>query len=288
MAKRRTKSAPANDKFKIPGPDEYNQPSDNLLDYTICIYGTKGIGKTTLCSTIPGSLVFMTEPLRKNLVIRQQTLPVFSSPVIQEDAEKDAWGNLKQYYLPQVFEDDATQVVVFDTVDRLYESCVYHHSAAEGLDDPGEVNDYGLLWRRIKADFEETLTNIREHDKGLVFVSHAKESSHELSTGAKRKEYGPSTSAACMAYIKAACDFAFFYGYHGKQRCLHLRGFEGIWTSVGVENTYYSPNGNPIELFEVEDPTQGFKLLEDGFANKLYSLDEEPQTTVSTRRRKKS
>jgi hypothetical protein len=268
---------------RIPRPDQLNVPPANFLEYTTLIYGTKGIGKTSLASTFPDCVVIMTEPLRKNLEIRQLSLHVNTVPQLMDKAE-DAWEVFKEV-IAEASEDPTVQCLAIDTVDRLYEACLNHHCLQAKVLHPGGLNDYGQLWSLIKDDFEVTLNGIRMLGMGLLLISHAKETEIELVTGGKATMYGPSCSAAATRYIKGACDYAFFLGYHGKQRCLHLRGDENIWTACGPANRFVSPQGRPVEILEMpSDISKGYQLLSDGFANKLYDLYEDVVETPKTKR----
>lgn len=273
----------------LPAVDDLNIPPNDFLEYTTCIYGAKGIGKTTMASSFPGYVVIMTEPLRKNLQIRMMSLPCYDYDRITEDGATDAWPLFKQL-IDEAVERDDVKGLAIDTVDRLYDACLTHHCVVENVRHPGGLNDFGALWAIIKDDFETTLNSIRENNLGLLLVSHAKEDDIELNTGGKGKMYAPSCSNAATKYIKAACDYAFFYGYHGRKRALHLRGFEFIWTSCGVRDRFISKSGEPLTMIEVGRNyiDNGYGLLQAGFNNELWNYDEEPEDeSPSPRKRRK-
>ncbi len=287
--RRPQENKPAQKQLVIPGPNELNVPPDNLLEYTICIYGTKGIGKTTLTSSIPGGLVVMTEPLRKNLKIRQVSLSVNDVDAINEGAA-DAWVQFKSIIQQSQNPESGVKCLIIDTVDRLYDACLNHHCVVEGVRHPGGLNDFGKLWSVIKDDFETTLNRIREVGLGLVLISHTKESDIEVVTGGKVTQYGPSCSGAALRYIKAAADYAFFFGWFDRKRCIHLRGYENIWTACGVPERFISPSGNPLELIEIpEGETKGWTILQKAFDNKVYdALEEVPSQEAPKPSRKRS
>lgn len=235
----------------------------------------------------------MFEPLRKNLSIREVSLRVYSPEQIR-DGKPDAWHDLKGY-LKKVRNDDTVSCINLDTVDKAHQSCINHHCAKEDIDYPNDINDFGTLWNRIAVDFEETLNSIRDMNKGLVLISHAKETEVEVVTGGVVKQYGPSCSKAPLTYIKQACDFAFFYGYDSQnRRCIHVRGYTNIWTACGVNGRFMSPSGNKLEKFEIpEDHPCGWEIVEAAFRNEVYDADEEieqeeEETKPRLRKRKKS
>lgn len=274
----RKKAAAEASQLLLPGVDDLNIPPDLLEAYTICLYGTKGIGKTTLAASYPNYVVVMTEPLRKNLKIRMKALPCYDYDSIVELGKQDAWVLFKGI-VDEAIERSDVHGLAIDTIDRLYEACLTHHCVVEGVRHPGGLNDFGALWSIIKDDFETTLNTIRENDLGLLLLSHAKETEIELNTGAKAMSYAPSASGAATRYIKAACDYAFFYGYHGRKRAIHLRGFEKIWTSCGVEDRFISKSGEPLTMIEMGADTvgNGYNVLKQGFDNQLWNYDEEPE-----------
>lgn len=269
MAKR-VRRVPTENKFRLPGPDELNEPPGLLTDYTICLYGTKGIGKSTMAAGCPGNLTFMTEPLRKNLRIRQQPLKVESVERIKEDSDRDAWRIFKEHYIPQIYQDDSVKMVTIDTVDRIYDACLNHHCYNANVVHPGMIEDFGATWGIIREDFEQTLTGIREAGKGLILISHAKETEVELNTGLKQVQYAPSCSPAAGRYLKAACDFAFFYGYHGADRCIHIRNFESVWTGCGTNEHFLDAKTlKPLELVHVPSEDEAWNTLQAAFDNQL-------------------
>ena len=65
---RRTKKASSGvSAIRIPSVDEVNEPSTTLTDYAICLFGEKGVGKTSLAAQFENSLIIMLEPKRRNL-----------------------------------------------------------------------------------------------------------------------------------------------------------------------------------------------------------------------------
>jgi len=259
----------------IPGPNDLNIPPDELLDYTICLYGTKGIGKTTLAASIPGCLTIMFEPLRKNLRIRQINLDVLEPDGIKASGI-DAWMQFKSI-VERTREDETVRCYNVDTADRAYEACLNHHCLANNVRHPGGLNDFGALWGIIKDDFELTMNAIRGAGKGLILTSHTKESDVEIITGGKVIQYGPSCGGAPLRYIKAACDYAFFYGYSAdRRRLIHLRNYETIWTACGVPDRFISPSGKPLEAIEIpQGEVNGWGLIQAAFENKVYDAYEE-------------
>lgn len=248
--------------FRIPGPEDLNEPSDKLLDYSITIFGEKGIGKTSLAASFPGSLTLMTEPLRKNLKIRQ--VPIRVKPVKLMNKDQDAmtaWDMIKAS-IEQGLEDDSVSCIVADTIDRVYDACRNHHCFQIGISDPNEMKDYGATWRAISDDFEETLNQVRLGGKGLILISHAQLREVEARNGSSYDLCIPTCAKAAFQYIKAACDYAFYFGYYDKKRALYLRGNDLIWSACGVDDHFCDPDGTPIDVLQVSNnPQQAYQDL---------------------------
>ena len=288
QAKQKSKASP------IPSTTDLNIPPDTLLEYAICLYGTKGIGKSTLSSSIPGSVTIMTEPLRKNLNIRMIPLHIHTSEEIMDGKEYtfeiggnsftyvDAWKFFEEELVDALIEDDSVSCINIDTVDRMYEACLSSVCTENGVMHPGGLNDFGNMWGRVKSRFEAVLNKIKIGGKGIVFISHAKEDDVELDTGGKSKMYAPTCSGQALNYIKAVADYVFFYGYHGKRRHLHFRGFDNIWTSCGPPDRFISPSGKKLELIDMEG--ERWNKVEQAFQNKIYdayeSGEESPKKKV--------
>lgn len=260
--------------IKLPGPEELTEPSDNLMDYTILIFGEKGIGKTSLCSEFPGALVVMTEPLRKNLRIRQFSLEVLSIPAMEKaEVNRTPWQVFKQV-VEMVLEDSTIQVLVGDTIDRLYTACLNHHCYELGIRDPSSQNDFGGTWRLIKDDFEDTLNQVRIGGKGLILTSHAQMREVEARNGATYDLCIPTCSPAAFGYVKAACDYAWYYGYHNRDRALYLRGNDLIWSACNVEDRFLDPDGNPIHVLKLGNTSaQAYRDVMAGWDNKAYDIE---------------
>ncbi len=245
------------DRLELPGIADINEPPESFLEYCTIIYGSKGIGKTTLCASLSEkAMVFMLEPKRKNLKIRMKQLRPVSVAQI-EAGEPDCWEDFKAM-CEMCKEDPSIDLIVIDTIDKLYEACLNSVCAREGIEHPGGLNDFGAAWSAIKSEFSTTLDRIKyDSDLGLVFISHAKESNVEVNTETTALYYAPSCSGAANDYIRAAVDFAFFYGKHGDHRALHFRWNSSIWTACGVADRFLSPDGRKIAAIKIPAPDPG-------------------------------
>lgn len=246
--------------FKLPGPDELNEPPKSILEYCICLFGEKGIGKTSLAAQFPDAVVGMLEPRRRNLRIRMVSL------------DQD-WAYTKEF-IQACIEDDSVKTVVIDTIDRAYAQCLAYMCHQKGIKDPSQMNDYGATWREIKDEFEATMNSVLYAEKGLIFISHAQHKDMEMRTGETRALLVPTCSPAAFNYVKAVCDYAFYFGYHGSQRALYLRGHEDLWTGCGSADHFLDPDGNPVKTILLgENPVDAFDTFIRSFDNKVWDAD---------------
>lgn len=258
----------------IPSPGELNEPSDVLTDYSIGLYGIKGIGKTSLCASFPGFLVVETEPFRKNLRIFMVELYVGTFEEIESGEATDAWKKFKQVTEEAAARDDIKGIAV-DSIDRLYDACLTSHCMEENVRHPGAMKDFGYLWSVIRDDFEATLNRWKRTGKGLILTSHASKQDMEMATGKNVAVYSPTCSTQAERYLRV-CDYQFFYGYHGngrrQRRCIHLRGFDNLQLGCGPQDRFMTPDGEPLRLIEMpDDPMEGYATLVQGFNNELYN-----------------
>ena len=269
--------------YKLPGPNDLNEPPEKLLSYCMLIFGEKGIGKTSLCASFPNSVVGMLEPRRRNLRIRMEDL----SP---------GWERVLEFTYAAVEADDV-DTICYDTADRLYDSAMAYVCGAKGVDHPNKMNDYGATWKEVKDTFEGLLGIVQNSGKGLVLTSHAKWKEAELRNGEKLQILCPTLSDAPWTIIKAVADFAFYYGYHGNRRALYLRGHEDLWCACGTKEHFCDPNGKPVRTIYLgrqgadsweEDPELAFQQLDHSFANMVYDLADVDAGKVSVPKKTKA
>jgi len=273
VSKKRTKKV---EMASVIIPKELNVPPTNLADYCTCIFGRKGIGKTHLVSafgssekspTSKKSFILMLEPNRKNLKIRQVNIqPVGIIELNAKKPEVTPWQVLQQY-VNAILDDDSVEHVGIDTVDRAYAMCFDHQCYQRGITHPNDLTDYGATWSAIRSDFETTFNKLLFAEKGLTFISHSRLREVDGRDGLIQQ---PTCSPACWEYLKAVCDFAFYYSYVGKDRVLTIRGDDRIWSACGSEDHFLTKGGEPISLFHAgKSYKTAYKNLTAAFANKL-------------------
>lgn len=257
----------------IPGPDDLNQPSDDLHDYTILLMGAKNAGKTSASASFPQNLNFQWEPYRKNVRLRMigadKGLIYRTAEEIMEGAE-DPWI-LFQQYLAYAVDDPTVNTGTWDTVDIAYNACFESVCARLGVHHPNEISDdYGNSWKMIQNEFLTTLNTVKGMGMGTLFVSHTKEREIELKETREGTEsemlIGPSCQPACINILKSVCDFWFYYGWHNGKRRLYLRDPEK-YVDVACGTGFVDDEGNALEYIDMPEgePDQFYPILNHAF-----------------------
>lgn len=272
-------------------PTHDNRPSDCLSDYTICLFGEKGIGKSSLAAQFPGALSFQWEAGRRNLKIRQvpgdcddckgsgkkggKRCPTCRGTGREPPLD---WARFKAY-VALVNEDPDVRTPIIDTVDLAYIACMDWYCEQEGIDYPSDRQDFGKTWHALRAEFADTMNSMKECGKSPIFVSHAKLRTVTTQTGEEFDLIIPSCREAPWDYLKQVCDIAAYYGYHGKKtRTLILRGDELVWSACGLADNFLdSKTKEPLKIISMgNSEREAYKILEAAFNNKVQNYDPPP------------
>lgn len=252
------------DDYPIALPTTKNKPPGSIFEYSMIIYGAKGIGKTTLAASFPDAVVFMLEPRRRNLSIMQ--IPKPGEPPL-------TFHRIEQYAKLLVKERGKKGgTIVFDTVDRLYDLCTDQVCRENGVKHPNDANDYGKTWEAIKKRFESLLINLSGYFT-LVYTSHDTIRTVTSATGEDYDLIVPSCKAKAWDFLKAACDIALYFGYHGKKRAFTVRGNDLVWSACNLEDRFLTPKGEPLTTFLAgETPKEAYTRLLKAFDNKVVGV----------------
>lgn len=272
----------------LAGPDEFNEPPENLGEYMTLIYGAKGIGKSTLASTFPNAYTFMTETMRRNLRIRMSPLKTYTAEQIMEGAP-DTYKQVKEL-TAQALQDDTISTLVFDSIDLFYDMVVHSKAAEWNVDNPSKLGrESSGCWIDIRNEFKSYMDTLAESHLGVILLSHAKEREMETITGDAIPLVGPSCAPACFQYIKQACDIAIYYGWHNEKRTMVVRDPQNqLWCANGTEDHFLQPDGKPLKRFYVEGgPTEGYATVAAAFNNELYDADHNPESKGAPKKKAK-
>ena len=271
-----------------------NEPPKDLSRYTLCIYGEKGIGKSTLASGIcdPDTTAhFMLEPGRLDLSSKLIPDPTRAEPPL-------TWERFKAYVDLLCQPDSPITRIIIDTIDQLSTLAETHWKEKLNLSSIRDLNDYGKTWNLLLEDFRSTLNRLIYSGIAPIFISHCRfrpivlrsisrnEQKAMLKAGTLPEQVQPTCPGWAWDYLKQVANYAFFYGYEGADRSLYIRGSETIWSSCGPSGHFMQPStstpktkgkgskierpGEPLEILPMgSSPEQSAKNLLASFENKL-------------------
>jgi hypothetical protein len=157
-------NGPYNEKLYINGgehmalPTKKRQPKQRLEDYSMLIYGSYKIGKSTFCSQMKEPLFLATEPGLEALSVYEEPIPDWTT--FLHKCTEIAEGN--HHY----------QTIVVDTVDNLWKCCSEYIKEQQSIQHESDLG-YGKGWHMVKEEFFRVLRKLSLLPYGLVLISHA-------------------------------------------------------------------------------------------------------------------
>lgn len=253
-------------KLTLSLPTEKSSPQDNLGDYTWLIYGEKKIGKTSLAAQFPDALFMMFEPGGKGLSIYQKPLT--------------SWAEFKEYVnLLRADPSERFKTVVIDTVDIAYDQCMEYVGKRSGFSHPGEMNDFGKSWQMVSREFTKVINDLVHTGRGVMFLSHAKESEFQEATGAKHNKIIPTMSNQARNFVTGFVDVIAYYGYYGSERLLTIRGSDTVDAGHRVDGKFLVQDSDE-RVFSIpmgNSPSEGYSNIQTAFDN-LQQTSYKPQS----------
>ena len=252
------------------------EPSTDLLEYNHCIFGRKGIGKTTLGSAFPNSLNFRFERGRKNVRIVQ----------VPEDDKVLIWSTALQYL--SLFCNSDYDFAVIDSVDKCYEAAFEAVCERRGCTHPNEKNDYGQTWNAISEEFIGFFDAIQDAGKRFVLLSHDKTRKYENPDGSELEQVDMTLAPSAATLVKERCDFVYYYGYAENDRVITIRNDRNqVCCACGFDEVFLDPDGTPLRRFEMpNNPNEAYDTLVSAWNNELRDYDYEPPKEPRRKRRR--
>ena len=197
---------------------EPNKVSRDLSGYITYLYGAAKVGKTTLCSKFPNSLILAFEA-------GTNALPgVIVQPINRWSEFRETLRELKK---PEVKERFSS--IIIDTLDVAQAMCEKYICNQLGIDSMGEGGWGTNSWTKYKKELEETFRNITQMGYALVVISHDQDKTFKRKDGTEYNQIVPTAQKSANNIVKDMADL-YIYAYldpSTKERKLMLRSMDG-------------------------------------------------------------
>lgn len=258
---------------------ETTQPSDNLLDYCVLLYGESAIGKTSILTQIPDCYIVQFDPKRVGLKARQTNIPDLTIADMNKNRVKHSSWDMTCSVIEKALNDDSVKCIGIDNFGLMYEHAVRHVCWQEGIKDPQENNDYGKTWNVLNDMFRQVVNSCLYNSKGLFIVSHDVTREVEEGDGSKYDRIEPALMKGARKWVKEVTDFAFYMRFYRDQRVITVRNSKEIWVKccTDIENPrFVDSDGNLLHNISAgASPQEAWSNLLGGFNNEINDVDRE-------------
>lgn len=242
-------------------PTEKSEPSTNMGDYTLLIYGRKKIGKTSLVSNFPKTFCMMFEPGGKSLRIYQKPVNNWEEFIGYIDLLENTKHDFK--------------TVSIDTGKIAYECCFDYVCRREGFEHPQDEG-YGKGWNKIKRELTGCLIRLMNLGMGVIIICHETIGDITRSTNDIYNRIHPDLSKQADDFFSAVIDTIGYYRYIGRQRVLQIEGNEDIAAGTRCEENFFTKSGERIVNIPMgNNAKEAYSNLLKAFNNKQETTGEE-------------
>lgn len=211
---------------------EPHKVSRDLSGYITYLYGEPKVGKTTLASKFPNTLILASEK-------GYNALPgVFAQDITRWSEVKEVIRDLKK---PEVKERFST--IVIDTIDVIGGYCDKYICNQLGIETLGEGGWSVNGWAKFKKEFEDTFRTITNLGYALVFISHSADKTFKRKDGTEYNQVVPTAQKSINDIAKAMADIYCYAAIDEatKERKLILRSLDGT-VDAGCRFRYIQPS----------------------------------------------
>jgi AAA domain len=260
------KAAPA---FTL--PTEVSEPGANLSDYTILLYGERGIGKTTLAREFPNPYFLMFEPGARGIAVKK--------------TEVRSWEQFLDIVDALEANPEYCDTLIIDTGYMAYERCFAWCLEDMGVSDPKEKS-FGTVWKFIEKEFRNAMIRLEDLGVGLIVVAHSKIKEIKDKDGNAYDKLSIQLGGQAFSYFAGCLNNVWYYHYmQGGKRFLQIRGDELIEAKTQCEGHFmYGGTDTPIITLDMG------KASKESYTNLCAAFNNEqergiPKQAVRRRRR---
>lgn len=255
----------------------------------VTLLGSKGVGKTTLLSQLPGMKLISTDYRGADLVSgcqvqrcfrwdyvpvqrKRESLEKFEKRAIREVAN----GNIGFLQLvEQLVKVPAGETILgIDTVAGLYNAMITDFCERNGI--KSLPDDYGRTQSMLNRIFSDAFKTLLSHGYGIIWTAHIKEEKFATRVETISKVL-PNVPKPVWDVISPASDVIFYFqledvrGKNGKRRT------KRILTSELMEVYFDSGGRFEVEPFEVTSENY-IKYISEAIDRKIGSSEEDALT----------
>lgn len=238
-----------------------NVPSKNLSQYTLCVHGDEGIGKTTLVGMFSNIYFLMLEP---------------------NDAYKLYFDYVTNYQDFLDFKEDFLKGnhdfkgICIDNPMILYDMAMNFAGLKYGFEHPGGMNDYGASWNRVKKTAVDPVIELMNSKYGCIFVCHSQEKEIHTLSGKTYNKIAPDLPKQSYNYLIQPIPNIFYYHFAESQRWLQIVGDEFIVAKNRMDGHFLTTSGEKIKKIPMGNSA------EEAFINLMKAFNNQQVKSYNT------
>jgi hypothetical protein len=210
----------------------------DLGSLTMLLYGERKIGKTSLAAQFPG---FFLCAFEKGFSGLDETYGELITDKDGKPGTAECWVKFKQIVNALVREQNDYKTIGIDTIDVCYDSCVAYVCYENGWDHPSDAA-YGKGWTAVSDEFIMVVGQLVNRF-GVIFISHAVEREFKDRFAGTFDKIVPTMTQQAKKYVSSVVDIICYYGYHGNNRLMTIRGSDSVESGNRLQNNFYVLGG---------------------------------------------